>query len=71
MAHERQRLLRDELNARFPRARGNLGQQMFRSAYYNSRMAGEPHARARSGSIAAVRAHLPDFNPIELEFEVG
>jgi hypothetical protein len=37
MAYKKQHRLRDELNTRFPRMRGNLGQQMFRSCYFNVR----------------------------------
>jgi len=41
MKWEKQYRLRDELNASYPRIRSNIGQQMFRSAYYNLRLAGQ------------------------------
>jgi len=63
--YEKQRRLRDELNARFPRMRGNLGQQMFRSCYYNTRMHGESVSEAFRSSVEAVRQYVPGFTPIE------
>ena len=65
MAYEKQHRLRDELNARFPRRRGNLGQQMFRSVYFNHRMHGDNVEDAISSSITAVQTYVPDFTPIE------
>ena len=65
MGYERQRRLRAELDARFPRMRGNVGQQMFRSCYFNGREAGESPEEAVRTSIQAVRVHVPDFVPIE------
>lgn len=64
--YEKQRRLRDELNARFPRMRGNLGQQMFRSCYFNCRMHGESVSDAIRSSVEAVRRYVPDFTPIEV-----
>lgn len=63
MPYERQRAIRDELNRRFPKMKGDLGQQMFRSAYYNGRMAGLDHETAVDASIAAVRRHVSNFSP--------
>jgi hypothetical protein len=62
--YEKQFRLRDELNAQFPRRRGNLGQQMFRSAYYNGRMAGQSVADAIRIGVAIVRLYVPNFVPI-------
>lgn len=67
MAYERQRALREELNVRFPKMRRNLGQQMFRSAYFNDRMAGLPHEKARELSLEAIRRYEPNFMPVERE----
>ena len=61
----RQHDMRDELNARFPARRGNIGQQMFRSCYFNARMGGESVDEAIKSSIEAVRTHVPGFVPIE------
>jgi hypothetical protein len=66
MAYERQRALRDELNQRYPKMKGNLGQQMFRAAYYNDRMSGLPHSKAHELSLAAVRQYEPGFVPVGL-----
>ena len=66
MKYEKQYRLRDELNARFPRMRGNIGQQMFRSAYYDSRMADASVEDATRSSIDAVRRYVPNFTPIEV-----
>jgi hypothetical protein len=66
MKYEKQHRLRDELNARFPRRRGNIGQQMFRSCYYNARMHGYGMAEAIRSSVEAVRRYVPDFTPIEV-----
>ena len=66
MAYEKQHGLRDEMNARFPRRRGNIGQQMFRSCYFNARMHGEGVDEAIASSVDAVRVHVPGFVPIEL-----
>ena len=65
MAHERQRALAQELDARFPKEKSNIGQQMFRSNYYNGRMAGQTHAEARAESLAVVRRSRPSFTPVE------
>ena len=65
MKYEKQHRFRDELNARFPRRRGNLCQQMCRSGYFNGRMAGESVAEAIAISLEAVRRHVSDFVPIE------
>ena len=65
MGYEKQRRLRAELDARFPPRHGNLGQQMFRSCYYNGREAGESPDEAVRTSLEAVRAHVPDFVPID------
>ena len=65
MGYEKQRRLKAELDTRFPRRRGDLGQQMFRSCYYNGREAGESPDEAVRTSIEAVRVHIPDFVPIE------
>lgn len=63
MPYERQRAIRDELNRRFPKMKGDLDRQMFRSAYYNGRMAGLDHEAAVNLSIAAVRRHVSNFRP--------
>jgi hypothetical protein len=63
--YEKQLRLRDELNDRFPRMRGNLGQQMFRSFYYNSRMHGESVSEAIRSSVEAIRHYVPGFTPTE------
>jgi hypothetical protein len=65
MPYERQRALRQELNARFPRIKGDIDQQVFRSGWYDGRMAGLPHAEAREQSLAAVRRLNPHFTPVE------
>lgn len=66
MAYERQRALRDELNARFPKIKRDLGQQMFRSAYFNDRMAGLDQDDAERLAIEAVRRHIPGFAPAKV-----
>jgi hypothetical protein len=64
MKWEKQRRLRDELNARFPRRRGNFGQQMFRMNYYDLRMSGAGIDAAIASSIEAVRLYVPGFVPV-------
>ena len=64
MKYEKQFRLLDELNALFPRRRSNLGQQMFRSAYYNGRMASQSVADAIGMGVAIVRLYVPNFVPI-------
>jgi hypothetical protein len=64
MKYEKQLRIREELDASFPRKRDDLGQQMFRSAYYIGRMADESIEEATASSIQAVRAFVPDFKPI-------
>lgn len=66
MPYERQRALRQELSARFPRIKGgDIDQQVFRSGWYDGRMAGLPHAEAREQALAAVRRLNPHFTPVE------
>jgi hypothetical protein len=62
--YEKQLRIREELDASFPRKLGDLGQQMFRSAYYMGRMADESIEEATASSLQAVRAFVPDFKPI-------
>jgi hypothetical protein len=62
---EKQHRLREELNARYPRVRSNIGQQMFRSAYYNLRMAGQSITDAAHTAVEIVRLYVPDFTPIQ------
>lgn len=64
-ANMRQHEMRDEMNARFPARRGNIGQQMFRSCYFNSRMHGDSVEEAIKSSVEAVRIRVPGFVPIE------
>jgi hypothetical protein len=64
MRWEKQLRLRDELNASYPRIRSNLGQQMFRSAYYNLRMAGQSVTDAARTGVEIVRLYVPNFSPI-------
>lgn len=66
MKWEKQHRLSDELNAHYPRIRSNLGQQMFRSNYYNLRMAGQSVADAVRTGVEIVRLYIPDFVPIQL-----
>jgi len=66
MKYAKQHRLRDELNARFPRNRRDIGQQMFRSAYYNCRMAGESVSDAIRTSVEVVRLYVPGFTPTEM-----
>lgn len=65
MKWEKQYRLRDELNARYPRMRKNIGQQMFRSAYYNLRMAGQTMTDAARTAAEIVGLHVPGFAPIQ------
>lgn len=65
MRYEKQHRLRDELNANFPRRRDNIGQQLFRSAYYNLRMAGQSVADALRTAVEIVRLYVPNFVPIQ------
>jgi hypothetical protein len=61
----KQHRLSDELNGRYPRMRANVGQQMFRSAYYNLRMAGQSVTDAATTAAEIVRLYVPDFVPIQ------
>lgn len=63
MKWEKQHRLREELNHRYPRIRSNIGQQMFRSAYYNLRMAGQSISDAARNAAEIVRLYVPDFTP--------
>ena len=65
MKYEKQYRLRDELNASFPRIRSNIGQQMFRSAYYNLRLAGQSINDAALTAAEIVRLHVPGFTPVQ------
>jgi hypothetical protein len=45
--------------------RANIGQQMFRSNYYNLRMAGQSITDAVRTGVEIVRLYVPDFTPIQ------
>ena len=65
MKWEKQYRLCDELNASFPRIRSNIAQQMFRSADYNLRMAGQSINEAALTVAEIVRLYVPGFTPIQ------
>ena len=66
MPYDKQHTIRAELDSCYPKIKGNLGQQAFRSCYFNSRMSGESPAEAAAGGIAAVRAQIDaGFVPVE------
>jgi hypothetical protein len=65
MSNERQRAVGEELNARFPKVKGNMGQQEFRMVYNMYRQTGVEDPDAYQSALASVRERHPGFTPIE------
>jgi hypothetical protein len=65
MPYELQHEIKQVLDGRFPRIKGNVAQGMFRSAYEIGRMAGESPEEAHASGVAATRKHHPSFTPVE------
>jgi hypothetical protein len=65
MAHERKRALAEELDERYSKDKGNLSQQIFRSAYYNLRLSGRLHTEALERAVSVVSRDDRRFTPVE------